>query len=77
MKVDAVKTPIGYVPYVDDINIEGLDITKEALSDLLDVDKKLWLADCKEIREFYNQVGERVPAELYEELEALETRLSK
>ena len=76
-KVDAVKTPIGYVPYVDDINIEGLDITKEALSDLLDVDKKLWLADCKEIREFYNQVGERVPAELYEELEALETRLSK
>ena len=76
-KVDAVKTPIGYVPYAEDINIEGLDITKETLSDLLDVDKKLWLDDCKEIREFYNQVGERVPSELYNELEALEIRLSK
>ena len=31
----------------------------------------------KGIKEFYAQVGERVPAEFYEELKALETRLSK
>ena len=76
-KVGAVETPIGYVPNVDDINIEGLDISKDTLADLLNVDKELWLEDCKGIREFYAQVGERVPAEFYAELEALESRLSK
>ena len=76
-KVDAVETPIGYVPNPDDINLEGLDITKETLVDLLSVDKALWLEDCKGIREFYAQVGDRVPAEFYDELAALEARLSK
>jgi phosphoenolpyruvate carboxykinase (GTP) len=76
-KVDAVETPIGYVPHADDINVEGLDITRETLEGLLDVDKELWLEDCKGIREFYAQVGDRVPEELYKELEALEARLAK
>ena len=76
-KVDAKETAIGYVPFVDDINIDGLDLTKETLADLLSVDKELWLEDCKGIHEFYAQVGERVPAELYEELAALEARLAK
>ncbi len=76
-EVDAVETAIGYVPNPDDINIEGLDIDKETLAGLLSVDKDLWLDDCKGIREFYKQVGDRVPAELYEELAALETRLNK
>jgi phosphoenolpyruvate carboxykinase (GTP) len=76
-KVDAVETPIGYVPNVKDINVDGLDISEEVMTELLSVDKELWLEDCKGIREFYKQVGDRVPAELYDELAALEARLSK
>ena len=76
-KVGAVETPIGYVPNPDDINLEGLDISRDTLVDLLDVDKALWLEDCKGIHDFYAQVGDRVPAELYEELAALEERLAK
>ena len=76
-KVDAVETPIGFVPKAEDINIEGLDISIDTLKGLLSVDKELWLEDCKGIHEFYAQVGARVPAELYEELAALEARLSK
>jgi phosphoenolpyruvate carboxykinase (GTP) len=76
-KVGATETAIGYVPNVDDIEIEGLDISKETLADLLSVDKELWLEDCKGVHEFYAQVGDRVPAELYDELAALEARLSK
>ncbi len=76
-KVDAVETPIGFVPKAEDINIEGLDISLDTLKGLLSVDKDLWLEDCKGIHEFYAQVGERVPAELYEELAALEARLGK
>ena len=76
-KVDANETAIGYVPKPEDINVEGLDIDNATLTELLSVDKELWLEDCTAIREFYKQVGERVPAEFYTELEALEARLSK
>lgn len=76
-KVDAVETPIGYVPKPEDINIEGLDITVDTLKELLSVDKDAWLEDVQNIKEFYALIGDRVPAELREELAALEARLSK
>ena len=76
-KVDAKKTPIGYVPYVKDLDLEGLDVDEKVVEGLLSVDAKLWLEDVVGIREFYAQVGERVPGELYDELNALEDRLSK
>ena len=76
-KVAAKETPIGFVPYAEDINIEGLDIDLATVEELLSVDRELWLEDCKGIRQFFAQVGERVPAELYDELSALEGRLTK
>ena len=74
-KVDAKTTPIGYVPYVKDLDLEGLDLDEKVVEGLLDVDAKLWLEDVAGIREFYAQVGSRVPKELYDELNALEDRL--
>jgi len=74
-KVDAVETPIGFVPKVEDINIEGLDIDEATLRGLLDVDKDLWRAELDGIKEFYAKVGDRVPAELYDELATLENNL--
>ena len=75
-KVDANITPIGYVPNAEDINIEGLDgVTVDTIRDLLGVDKESWLADVANIKEFYAQVGDRVPTAMYDELAALEARL--
>ena len=74
-KVDAKETPIGYVPYVEDLDVAGLDISKETMEGLLDVDNDLWKEDVAGIKEFYAQVGDRVPAELYDELAGLEKRL--
>ena len=75
-KVDADLTPIGYVPKPEDINIEGLDgITVDTIRDLLSVDVESWKADCENIKAFYEQIGDRVPAELHEELNALIARL--
>ena len=75
--VDAVDTPIGYEPRPEDIDLTGLDLTIDDLKGLLNVDRKLWLEDCKSIREFYKQVGDRVPSVLYDELADLEKRLSE
>ena len=74
-KVEAKETAIGYVPYVDDINIEDLSVSRETLADLLAVDIASWKLDIENIKEFYTLVGDRVPSELYSELEALEKRL--
>ena len=75
-KVDAVETAIGYVPKPEDINVEGLNgITTETIRDLLSIDTASWKEDIKNIRDFYAQVGDHVPATMYEELDALEKRL--
>ena len=77
-KVDAVETAIGFVPKAEDINIEGLEgITLETIRDLVSVDVESWKEDIDNIKEFYNLVGDHVPAEMYEELAALEARLAK
>ena len=78
-KVDAVKTPIGYVPYPEDINLDGIsgDVTTDTVRDLLSVDTEAWLADVENIRQFYDQVGSHVPEELKDELEQLTKRLKE
>ena len=74
-KFDAVESPIGNLPKVDDINLTGLDMTKEDLANLLTVDKKLWAEDAAGIREFYAKLGDRLPKKLMEELEILENNV--
>ncbi len=76
-KVDAKETAIGYVPNPEDINIEGLDITVDTIADLTTVDKETWKEETKGIEEFYAQFGDRLPAELKENLDELKARLDK
>lgn len=76
-KADAVETPIGYLPKPEDIDIEGLDLTTDTIRDLLTVDRESWLSDVTNIREFYAQIGDHMPKELYEELDKLEANLQK
>ena len=75
-KVDAVETPIGYIPAEGAIDTTGLDITEEQMKELFSVDKEAWLEDAEDVARFYELVGERVPEELKAQLEALKARLS-
>ena len=74
-EVEARESEIGFLPNVEDIDISGLDMSEEQLSELLSVDRQLWLAECEGIREFYGKFGEKLPAKLMEELEKLEGNL--
>ncbi|MBQ8524865.1 MAG: phosphoenolpyruvate carboxykinase (GTP) [Clostridia bacterium] len=74
-KVDAVETAIGYVPRIEDLQLEGLDIDEATIKELLRVEPEWWKEDIVNIKEFYELVGDHVPAEMYEELAALEKRL--
>lgn len=76
-KADAVESPIGLLPTVDDIDTTGLDISKAELQELLSVDKKVWLEDVENQKEYFAQFGDRLPAEIKKQLEILEANLSK
>ena len=76
-KAEAVETPIGFVPKAEDIDIEGLDLSLDTIKELLTVDKASWLEDVANIKEFYAQIGDHMPKELYEELDKLESNLKK
>ena len=74
--VDADETAIGYVPKPEDINLEGCGVDKETLKGLLNVDTETWKKEAEGIKEFYKKFGDKLPKELNEELEALESRLN-
>ncbi len=69
--VDAQETAIGYVPYAKDIDLEGLDYSRETLESILYIDKARWSAEADEIKEFYKQFGDKLPKELSENLAVL------
>ena len=74
-EVDAVEGPIGYLPKVDDIELEGSGVDRELLADLLTVDPALWKEELAGIRTFYDKFGDTLPKTLDQELSELEGRL--
>ena len=74
-KVDAKKTPVGYIPMDKDINLEGSGVSEDTLKDLLDIDKGLWEKEVENIKDFYKMFEENLPEELENELKLLESRL--
>lgn len=76
-KVDAIESPIGYLPNAKDINIEGCNIEPNVLESLVNIDNSLWLEDMEGVKEFYAKFGDKLPAELQKQLETTIARLSK
>lgn len=75
--VPAVDSPIGRLPRVEDLNLDGLDIPAEDLDELFSVDPEAWKAEADLTEEFYDTFGDRVPAALRTELASLRYRLAK
>jgi len=75
-EVDADETAIGYQPKVEDINLEGTDVSADTLRELLGVDVELWKQEVAGVKDFYATFGDKVPATLLEQLATLEQKLS-
>ncbi len=71
----AQETQIGYLPKPEDMNLEGVDITRDTLAGLLRVDPEGWKKECEGIHAFYERFGDKLPAALRQELKDLEARL--
>jgi phosphoenolpyruvate carboxykinase (GTP) len=74
-EAEAVETAIGLLPTPDDLNTEGLEISDAALSELLTVDEDLYRQAIPQIKEHLAKFGDKLPAEVSAQLDALEQRL--
>ena len=73
---DATETPIGNVPRPQDLETEGLDLSAQALEQLLTVDEDLLRDELDQVRGHLDRFGDRLPAAMRAQFEALERRLA-
>ncbi|MEO6822404.1 MAG: phosphoenolpyruvate carboxykinase (GTP) [Candidatus Nanopelagicales bacterium] len=73
---DAVDTAIGRMPAPGSLDVEGLGLSEEVLTELFAVDPTSWLAEADLTEEYFARFGDRVPPELRTQLTNLRTRLS-
>jgi len=71
----AVETPIGHVPTLDSLDIEGLDVDRADLEAALKVDPDEWREEIPQITEWFNKFGDNLPTVLWTELDGLKARL--
>ena len=72
--VGAKETPIGYVPNSEDIDTTGLHIAKTTVEKLLAINVKDWMEELKAQKEFFLMFKDKLPAEIWQEYEALSKR---
>lgn len=73
----SVLTPIGVLPKIEALDLDGLDADKKDVERILEVDIDGWQAECESIRKYYEGYGPKMPKALYDELDAMEARLKK
>jgi phosphoenolpyruvate carboxykinase (GTP) len=72
-KAEAVETPIGFVPADKAIDTHELDIDPKTLHTLLNIDSTKWKQEMKDLGEYFDTFGKRVP----EGLKAEHARVTK
>jgi phosphoenolpyruvate carboxykinase (GTP) len=73
---DAKETITGYVPAVSSLHMDGLDIPRERLEQLLAVNPEEWEDDAESDESFFRTIGDRMPEELLNEQAALKRRVA-
>jgi len=71
----AIKSPIGYLPELESIDLNGLIVKSEAMKELFRIDKNEWLSEVESLKKYYETIGNKLPNTLKDELASLEKRL--
>ena len=73
--VDAVETPIGALPRIEDMNLDGVSLTDEARDALFGFDHDGWRAEFDALGAYLDEYGPRMPPRLREECDRIRERL--
>ncbi|MHA2789989.1 phosphoenolpyruvate carboxykinase (GTP) [Corynebacterium sp. S7] len=73
-KVGADETVVGYTARAEDLDLTGLDTPIEDVKEALYPDPELWAKDAAESKLYLESLGNRIPEEIFTQLEALAKR---
>jgi phosphoenolpyruvate carboxykinase (GTP) len=76
-KAAATETPIGAVPTANGITLDGLDVSRETMNELLRVEPADWANEHNDVGAFFKIFGNRLPEEINEEHNRLGERLQR
>jgi phosphoenolpyruvate carboxykinase (GTP) len=63
----ATETPIGTVPTTNAITLDGMNVSRETMGDLLRVDPADWVKEHADVGNFFEKFGDRLPEKITEE----------
>ncbi len=75
-EVDAVETPIGKMPKIEDIDMTGSKMPQERLKEVLDVNVEAWNEEIPMVMEFFQQFGDKLPERMVKQVDDLKKRLN-
>jgi phosphoenolpyruvate carboxykinase (GTP) len=70
------ETPVGVVPTPDALNLEGLELPRAALEEVLRVERDDWAEELPDLKAFFDKFEDKLPPALAHHLEALSQRLT-
>ncbi|CAA9441856.1 MAG: Phosphoenolpyruvate carboxykinase [GTP], partial [uncultured Phycisphaerae bacterium] len=73
---ETVESPVGLLPTQDGLNLDGLDIAPDKLERILSVDADALRGQLPQFRDHLDRFGDKLPAEMRSQLDALEARLA-
>jgi phosphoenolpyruvate carboxykinase (GTP) len=73
----ATETPIGFVPAPNALTLDGLNVSRATMDELLSVDASQWSKEHADVGNFFQQFGSRLPAEIRDEHGRLSERLQR
>ena len=76
-EIGAVDAISGRLPAGEDLNLEGLDFSAEALEELFSLDPTAWEHEADLTQEYFAQFGDQTPAQLYDQLASLRQRIAE
>ena len=74
-KAAATETPIGAVPTANAITLDGINVSRETMNELLRVEPADWAKEHADVGDFLKKFGDRLPEEIREEHGRLGERL--
>jgi phosphoenolpyruvate carboxykinase (GTP) len=74
-KAKGINTPIGIMPAPGELDINGLNITSDAVAELLRVDTDAFKAELPSVEEHFGKLGTKLPKRLSIQLNNLRKRL--
>jgi phosphoenolpyruvate carboxykinase (GTP) len=76
-KANAISTPIGKLPGIEDIDIDGLDIPTTELKSILSVNPEKWIQEMHDIGDYLEKFNDRLPQALRNQHQQVIHRLER